>query len=459
MVSFAYRSLHFLIATVTFDEAAAANVTTSSAEHHRSEPESTETVISEPESELGAVVEAEPNPVTTVVEVEPESSTTTIELETTPEVVTVSVAEPASEDASNWYDKIDFGLFVDAYASFNGSLPELQAGQNVGRAFDAANGFSFAWAGANLAYETDKVGATLDLRFGPATNAGWADDQIPGIQHAKQAYVTYKPFEKLSFDLGRFDTIYGGEVSESWMNHTYTRGFLYNLAQPFWHTGLRVNGTINDKFAITAMVVNGWGYVWDNNKGKGYGLQFGITPIDSLGIYLGYLGSPESDGYIDGIEVEDANKSFRHLADVVVAYEKGKFGLTFNGDFIYEDAATASVDGGGVVTQSTTSNIWYGAMASFRYAPLDWFAVAARAEFLGDPDGALVGGEVPADQEPTDILFGSGTATLEFMPAEELSIRLEGRYDGANRDIFNKSNFEKTSNQGTVTLGVVVHTF
>lgn len=363
-------------------------------------------------------------------------------------------AEDAEPYEPKWTDNFSIGAFADAYFSLNTNLPRPQGGNNVLRAFDGANGFSLAWAGLNTAYEGERAGATIDLRFGTGPNAGWADDSIPGIQHVKQAFGTWHalPDGKLSFDFGRFDTIYGAEVAESWQNHTYTRGGLYNLAQPFWHTGLRVSSQLTDKWGITGMLVNGWGHIVDNNTAKSVGLQLGFTPSDAFGLYLGYLGGAESDDVdpVTGAEIEGANWDLRHLADVVMTVNVKKFSLAFNADYIFDDTPTG--------TQQ-----WAGAMLSAGYQVLPWMGIAARGEYLFDPDGFMSGVE--------SNNLATGTFTLDFLPADMVTLRLEGRGDGSTSSIFPTGSAPPTTDpdmpgspdlqpyQFTVTLGMVVHSF
>lgn len=400
------------------------------------------------ESPVESSEEPEPEPAQTLADPQVETTVAAEDPSPPPAASTISagVDEPESESEpeveGKWYDDLWFGAFVDGYAAFNANVPALQGGTTALRAFDRDSGFSLAWAGLDVAYDGDKAGATLSLRYGPATNYGWADDSIPGIQHVKQAFATWKVSDRFSLDFGRFDTIYGAEVAESWMNHTYTRGLLYNLAQPFWHTGLRGSAQFTDTLGVNVMLVNGWGHIVDNNIAKSVGAQLKITPGDVFGLYLGYLGGPENPD-VDpesGDRVKSANRRFRHLADVVMTLDWKKLSMAFNADYVFDDAP--EIYGG--------ASQWWGAMASIRYAFVERFAMAARGEFLGDPDGWMTG---------TDALLSSATLTLDLQPVDHLVLRLEGRYDGSDERLFPKGLDDTSQHQATVTLGVVVSSF
>ena len=98
-------------------------------------------------------------------------------------------------------------------------------------------------------------------------------------------------------------------------------------------------------------------------------------------------------------------------------------------------------------------------MDGARYALTNVWAIAARGEYLGDPDGYLTGVEGGA--------LATGTLTLEAKPTKNLLLRLEQRGDfmlsadesaGATKDVFPKSVRDSASSQITTTFGVVVMT-
>ena len=51
----------------------------------------------------------------------------------------------------------------------------------------------------------------------------------------------------LTIDVGLFDTIYGAEVADSWVNFNYTRSPLNYLMQPFYHLGVRATYEVSDR--------------------------------------------------------------------------------------------------------------------------------------------------------------------------------------------------------------------
>jgi hypothetical protein len=281
----------------------------------------------------------------------------------------------------------------------------------------------------------------------------------------------------VQLDFGKFDTIYGAEVADSQDNINYTRGVLYWFAQPAYHTGLRLAADLSEMFTLKAMLVNGINNSIDNNLGKSLGLQ-GVFNLkrgeDALGsVALGYMIGPERDD-IKQVECApgeefDAGSStgcspgtgpstgvvdrpssntegLRHLIDLVATFAATKeLSLVLNADYGLENVRS-------VTDESSFEYVdWYGVMVGARYAFSDMFALAGRAEYLGDPHGHVTG-----FGEKIDLV--SGTLTLDLLPAEFLVVRLDNRLDWSNKQIFPKDVRDLQGTMVTTTLGVVFTT-
>jgi hypothetical protein len=411
-------------------------------------------------------------------------------------------APPAGAEGGgdySWYDSIQFSAFVDAYASVNYNTPKPQYGRNTLRAHDYANGFALSWVGVNASYPADPVGATVSLRFGPTANqiAGscLGDDKShcdsgEGLQYVKQAFGSWKPGGADSFftlDLGKFDTPFGAEVSESHLNMNYTRSLLY-VSQPLFHTGLRASFAISDAFDFKLLAVNGWNNTIDNNVGKSLGAQLNFhvkndADGDLLLASLGYMGGPEHDDVTtlncaDGTEFSKSaarcvaspmdrtraqvvmsgldkgvvdrattnTKGLRHLVDLVVtANPIERLRLVLNADYGL-DHVRSSAD-----SADFESSSYYGVLLGARVAVVDEFGIALRGEYFRDNGGFISG-------YPQHMDLVEGTLTLDYLPADFLTIRLDNRLDWSSKEIFNKDVRDRVGKQITTTLGVVVHT-
>lgn len=401
-------------------------------------------------------------------------------------------AEQYVEGGDSWYDLIEFSAFVDAYASVNYNFPKPQYGKNLLRAHDYSNGFALSWVGVNASYPADPVGATISLRFGPTArqigNGCLADDKAhcdtgEGIENVKQAFASWRPGgpdSLFTLDLGKFDTPYGAEVAESHLNMNYTRSMLY-VSQPVFHTGLRGSFAVSDLFDFKVLAVNGWNNTIDNNVGKSFGAQLNFhfrdrDDADLVGVSVGYLGGPEHDDTLvvkcgvgerfskDSSDcVADATSTqetqglldrassntdgWRHLVDLVVtANPHEQLRLVLNADFGLDNYRSSTNP------SQFESSSYYGVLLGARVAILDEFGVAARGEYFHDSHGFIN----PYPDNPQDIW--GGTLTLDYLPADFLTIRLDNRFDWSSREIFTQSIRDQVGSQFTTTLGVVAHT-
>jgi hypothetical protein len=410
------------------------------------------------------------------------------------------VAEPAKPPAAPWYDGLAVDAFVDGYFSMNYLLPKPQAGRNRFRAFDSSNGFAFSWVGLNLTYGGPEASGTVNLRFGPSAERLAGDDTKYGMQYVKQAFATWRPGGEgspVSFDFGKFDTIFGAEVADTQSNFNYTRGLLYWLAQPAFHTGLRLNANLSPNFWVTALATNGWNNSVDNNIMKSFGLQLsGSIPnrdgseSSLIDAHLGYLVGPEQadNGLLTGFcqggqtfepsptqpgcsnalpnsspdvrqDAGSSNSALRHLIDLVVGiHPSPKLAFLLNADLGLERTRLGGVDQNPLPKFTDSSQLWWGVSASGRYQFHDQWAAALRAEIFGDPDGRTTVGDDLYVVGVQDLLLTSATLTFDYAPVSGLLLRLDNRLDGASDAVFPRRLRSYETVAVTSTLGVVVST-
>lgn len=391
-----------------------------------------------------------------------------------------------------WYDAIEFSAFVDAYYSINYNFPKPQYDRNLLRQFDKSNGFALSWVGVNASYPAEPVGATVSLRFGPTAGiiAGSCIsedrsncDSAHSLEYVKQAFASFKPGgadSMFQLDFGKFDTPFGAEVAESHLNMNYTRGLLF-ASQPLFHTGLRANFAVADAFDFKILAVNGWNNTIDNNVGKSLGAQFNVhlhgkDGEDLLTLSLGYMGGPEHDdratvvcdagtafdagsgkcvssmgsmgdsGVVD--RATSNTKGLRHLIDFVATSNPiERLRLALNVDYGRE-SVRSSKD----LSQFDSAD-YFGVMLAARVAVIDELGLAMRGEYFRDNGGFLV---LQRPEIKKDLV--GGTFTIDYLPADFLTIRLDNRLDWSSHEIFDKSVRDQTGTQFTTTLGVVAHT-
>jgi hypothetical protein len=243
----------------------------------------------------------------------------------------------------------------------------------------------------------------------------------------------------LRFDAGKFVTSFGYEVVEGYegYNDNYSHSFLFGYGIPFTHTGIRSSYAPSSKVAVTAMVVNGWDDVHDNNRAKSAGAQLAITPTKSVATYVNYMAGAESPAN---------NHSMRQAINLVQTWS-AKPRLSFSADFLFGHEDDSLGPG--------SSATWTAFAGYSRYSFTDQFSLAFRGETFRDPEGVRTG--------KVQTLIGftltpeyRRTLALGRLPTKVI-LRGDIRYDHSNVPVFVTQNQAK---QRQCTLAVnLIYTF
>ena len=373
--------------------------------------------------------------------------------------------EEAPKPAS--HEGLHFSAFVDANYGFQTAKQGSPAPAHrayewnnfstdaaTGNSYSSQNGFGLSWAGIDASYDAGQLGATISLRAGPSVPIFYGGDNGPlGLDNITQAFVAWNPIPQLSIDVGQFSTIFGAEVAESWQNLNYSRGALYYLMQPFWHTGLRATLSPNDKVSITGMVVNGVNTAHDDNESPALALQLGLTPNEMFSLSAGWLTTPQPSS---------DSGNFDNFFDLVASLTVDRFSLVLNADL---DVNADKTNVGPGYTQHLQDPMFWGISLAAAYQATDLFGVALRGEYLSDSDNQLYkvthqnsGVDFPAT---TSTNLVTVTGTLDFKPvkgANNLIIRWDNRIETSNEDLFFTRSDKATNVWFGSILGFVVTT-
>ncbi|PIQ85525.1 MAG: hypothetical protein COV74_08525 [Candidatus Omnitrophica bacterium CG11_big_fil_rev_8_21_14_0_20_45_26] len=329
----------------------------------------------------------------------------------------------------------------------SGTNPEL-----VTRAFDRDEA-SFETSGEFVfekpVSESSRAGFRTDWQFGRTARilnsamvsgtGAEADDNL----YIQQAYIEYlAPLGNgLDIKVGRFSTIVGAEVIESAENFNSSRGYLFNLAQPFTHNGILAEYSLNDMVDLKIGFANGWDTTVDNNRGKTGLYNITLHPTDSIDISNSLLWGPEQTRTVGGLNTDS---NIRGLYDLVVSYSASDaLNLIGNFDWGWEENNTGGVVGNG-------ASQWIGVMGGAQYAVNDWLTVAGRLEWFSDNDGVRLGSISTYTTAERVNLFGM-TYTADIKVADNLLTRLEWRLDKSQDSIFDLSTAAATGTGASST--------
>lgn len=327
--------------------------------------------------------------------------------------------------------KFTYGGQADFYFStnFNDPFNGLNNGLLNVRAWDIKDehgphlGLIDLWA----QHARDPIGFRIDLNFGPTSNifhaADPTDDEI--WRRLQQLYVSANLDGKRGrtyVDFGKWVTTAGAEVAEPRDNFLYTRGVLFNIAQPFFHLGIRGYHYLNDTDYVMAAVHRGYNAVGKTGRPLGFALAGGKKLNDEWTVSANYYGG------VEGATV-GAGESYRSLIDLIALYNPtgSKWAYTFNVDY----AQQASSKIGGLSAQA-------------KYAINPKSYAAFRGEFLLDDDFA--GSNVY-----------TVTAGYTYLFSKYFQARAEYRHDFSNDAVFANDQVGRfKSNQGTFLIAAIV---
>jgi len=326
--------------------------------------------------------------------------------------------EPETEPATKavaWYEALVVNAFVSTAFTYNVNRP--RTGTNTLRVFDDRHAqvtIDVAELVVQHAAESPgDAGFRIDLVAGSAiprvsASAGLFRDDTGKAEDIdlQQAYASYiTPFGRgLRFDGGKFVTPVGAELIDGYDGYgdQYSRSFLFGLAIPFTHSGLRLSYPFSDRIAVSALVTNGWDVVRDTNRALSYGMTITTQPFEDVTVATSYLAGPERP---------DDTHTWRHLLDLVASWKLGRdLTVGLNADW--------ARDGG---------DRWYGAAGYVRFDVGPRLAVAARAEVFADRDGVRTG--VAQRLWETTVTFALRLAT-------GFGVRFEMRQDRSDEPVF-----------------------
>ena len=217
---------------------------------------------------------------------------------------------------------------------------------------------------------------------------------------------------------GKWVSLLGYEVIESPNNLNFSRGFLFNLAGPFTHTGGLLSYAFTDWLTAQVGVVTGSDTSEDNNTAPSFTGGFVLQPLKELTVNLVTLVGPEQNN-------NDSHQ--RWILDAVAVYT-GLAGLTLAGEITGgRESRQPSVVASG--TRRDPDASWWGWGLWGAYDFTERLRLALRQEYFKDAQGTRTG-------FGSKVSLRSTTVTLQYRVWRGLVGRLEYRHDRADEKVF-----------------------
>ncbi len=308
----------------------------------------------------------------------------------------------AQEDNINNEKKFSFEGSVDAYYRTNFTAPNDNNQIAPSTSFADTGGFSLGMGNIITTYEKGKVGAVLDLVFGPRGEAASATV-------LNQLYAFYNISENTKLTIGKFNTYLGYEVISPVGNFNYSTSYLFSNG-PFSHTGIKADFTLSEDLSLMLGVFNQTDVTEFNPDGS-----------YAVGAQLGY-----NDQYLN------------------LLYDKAGLGLEidYTGGFDVSDnffiginSAYADNDGEG----------FFGVDVYPQYSTSDSFTIGIRGEYFQTRSEFL-------EDDPSIIAL---TLTGNYIIEDDLIIKPEFRLDSGSEDIFIDTDLAATKSLGSFVLAAI----
>ena len=328
----------------------------------------------------------------------------------------------AAPGEAHWYDRVDVSGFVDVYYAFDSNRPLSgdAFALGVGTSAKRANEFSLNLAAIDLAMDPapgQPVTMRLVLNYGTATEvlhkgepagAGIGSDVFKFVQ---QAYVGYLAGWVL-IEAGIFPCHVGFETLQSKDNWTYTRAWMSEFS-PYYSAGVRAVASLPVGFTAGLFVLNGWQIVGENDDWKTVGTHLGWAR-GKWSIAWNTMAGPE--GVMTAPGIRDDGGEWRLFSDLIIEW-----------DVLPRLQLAATWDIGAQQRPVADAAVFHGGAAYIRTAILPSLFFVVRGEYYHDERVFTT---------LTDETLTAVTATFDIRAAQQLIVKVEGRYDHSSQLAF-----------------------
>lgn len=239
-----------------------------------------------------------------------------------------------------------------------------------------------------------------------------------------QAYLeTYVPVGNgLNIKIGHFYTPIGYETVPAPDNFFYTHAYTMQFGEPFTHTGILGNYTVNDNWAVMGGVVTGsatggWDGSWDQQLGNWAGIAGATWTSNDKNTSLNVSGT-----YGGRSEISDDAWA---MYSIVLKQNFGeKTHLVLQHDHGFADKVM--VPAGGLANAE-----WYGINTHLYYDIQDDLVAGIRGEWFRDQNGVRVCSPARTAANCAPGTYYAVTAGVTWKPKTWLNVRPNVRYDWA----------------------------
>jgi hypothetical protein len=207
---------------------------------------------------------------------------------------------------------------------------------------------------------------------------------------------------------------------------------------PYYESGVRLTYEVAPQLTLTGLVLNGWQNIRETNQAKALGTQIQWKPTAKLLI--------NSSTFYGNEQPTDSVRRRRYFHDFYVSYAPtDKLSLAV----VFDVGKQESERRGG------QADTWHTGAAIVRYRLTDKWAAAARAEYYYAQRGVLINNLSPHPGD-ADVNLRGASLNLDYAPATNVLVRVEGRMLTARRNIFEQEDNRLADSYGNLTSSVAL---
>jgi hypothetical protein len=330
--------------------------------------------------------------------------------------------QTAPADSTQSPKPLRFSAYADVYYLYDFNQPPDRERPPFVYQYSRHDEFNLNNAILLAEYAADRVRGNVGLHTGTYVQRNYAAEEWNGSEVLKfiyQANAGVRLARQLWLDVGILPSHIGYESAVALDNPTVTRSIMADNT-PYYETGARLTWEVNDRLTLTGLVLNGWQRILETDNNKPVGTQIQYKP--AAGILLNsstFFGREGTRRYFHNFYAEfDPTDQLK----VVTAFDIG-----------WQERLDPTGRRGGF-------DKWWNPNLIVRYQPAGHWAVTARLEYYHDPSNVIIPQTELEGRTVTSFRTFSPSLNLDYRPAEQVALRLEGRLYRAANPVFVRGN-------------------
>jgi len=311
--------------------------------------------------------------------------------------------------------KMNVSGFLDVFYVYDFNTPKGEGRQPFLYNHNRHNEFNLNLGIIKANISHSKYRANLGLHSGTYVNDNYAAEPglLKNISEANVGIALHKN-KNIWLDVGIFSSHIGFESAISADNWTLTRSLLAENS-PYYLSGAKVTYEPNAKWAVIALVCNGWQRIRrvEGNHLLSFGTQLTYKPSDNILVnWSTFLGTDDPD----------ALRRMRYFNNLYTQWSiSPQFGVIAGLDIGWQQKSF----------KSTAYDKWWSPVIILQYKINSRWKSAFRSEYYQDASGIIIS-TVSKDGFKT----ASVSWNLDYNAAANLFCRMEVRYMQSQDDIF-----------------------